>query len=332
MNTQRINFSNGDYLLFGKTSIHYYRKHLLTPKSFGYKVTTLKEGTQLRYGPLRLAVIAAQVKLGDDAANMLSPQTLVSVPDQNDKFEVIERGACPHTGQSLVRVVTRKRISFDHPIHPDNEERRYIVHEGEKSGWMPEDCVMNKNVWVDNSSSLSGDAQNVLVTNNSKVIGSSIALSWVRRSAVTHCTVLMSIVQSSDVKDSDISDCGVRRCNVVELNAQNGTLNGCQIAVAHITKSSIAESSMTNCVVVSSTGNKLTGTSSHLIGCEVDHVTLNSSTFNGYALTEGTATECDMVDNNGGHLSQFLLIHNHDRSHGDFHHYLTLVGQEVEHA
>ena len=329
MKNKRINFSNGDYLLFSEGSIHYYRKHLQTPKTFGYKVTTLKEGTQLRHGPLRLAIIAAQVKIGEEAANMLHPQTMVPVISENPNFEVIDRGACPQTGQELVRVVARRNVSFDHPIHPENEERRYRVSEGETSGWMPEECVMNKSVWVDNSSSLSGDAQNTLVTNNSQVIGSSIAMSWIRRSHVSHSTVLLCVVQTADVKDSDISDCGVRRCTVVELNAQNTSMNGCQLAVAHISKSTLADSSLTNCVIISSSTNKLTGTSAHVIECEVNHVTLNNSTFNGYALEEGSATECSLTDKDGGHLSQFLLIHNHDRSKGDFHLNIASIASEV---
>lgn len=318
----RADFCNGDFVHLGFDSILYYRRRLITPKSFGYQTTLIKrDSTQIEFGPMYLSIRAAvnavieQHKVDARTALQLFYPKLKEYPkDAPEGLEVVARGICPVTGQDLVQFKALGDIIFDHPHHVDNAERAYKVTAGSVSGWMPEECG-SRYCWVDGTSSMSGTANNVLVTNHSRVIGSRAKVSWIRNSVVSHSEVIGSIVQKSDLKDCHLMDCGVRKTTIEEVSALDTSMNSCTFGLGQFGNTRAASSSANNVVALSSIVTDLDGASVHLVSSKVEDCRIYSSFVKYHDLTGVNLFESNLVSDKPISLAQDLILHDKVRVH-----------------
>lgn len=313
-----VDFPNGDYVIFSENTgnILFHRRRMVTAETFGYDVTQIAKDASITFGPLYFAVQSAIAKLKEIGIEWKAPtlNDCTRAIAQDNAYETIERVICHQTGQSVVRVKAVSEIKMEHPLHPGNEERFYIVERGQESGWMPENVAHSAlRVWVDNSSSLLGSvAQNCIVTNNSKVHGSEIKGSWIRKSNVDYCTAANSIVQTSNVVDGKILGSGVRKsqCNHVEL--KNTSILHSTLAMINSDNSRVSESNCTNSVLSRSTLEKVQGFGLRAIESALNHVTANNSCVLSAVLREGMlfSSLLDYSKQRDKELGQFLINFN----------------------
>lgn len=317
MQSLTLEFPNGDRVLFGKNNIIHYRRKLVTPDSFGWQNTILTAESGVYPGPLQYALKAALEvahAAADKAGTQLSlvPQFLPNqIPKPVVKVRCIEKGRCSVTGQSIERVVAEESLIFPHPLHPGDNERVYRVEAGTESGWMPHGIAQGGDVWVDDSSFLSGSARYAIVTNRSKVVGSSVFGSWIRSSTVDLSTTLNSVVQKSSVIDSHIENSGIRSSSIHSAYTKGCALNHSNAAVCDLKETRLANSELTTCIAIKVTGERLSASSSHLLETLIDGCTVVSSFVQNASLSEGKAVNSKITkQEQPTELSQFIMIHN----------------------
>lgn len=239
----RVKFPNGDYVWLGQNCHRYYRKRTAVDGTHDYYGFAYYRGVEYNVSPIFYRVCAAATLLDDPKG---------FVPKAKDceytgtSLIISDERTCVVTKQKLVRFKACHDMVFMHPLEA-SEDRVYVVKEGTVSGWMPPECG-DLNVWVDDTSSLSGYAAHSIVTSNSRVVNCSVSFSWVRgESNLADSQIDKCVIQGSQSVDSDILDCAVRRKS--------------SIANSNLKHSSILESSLGSCWVANS---KVTDTESIL--------------------------------------------------------------------
>lgn len=291
--TLRVDFVNGDYVLLDKQQAIHYRKRLLTCDSLGYHTTIFHRNETYPCSPAAYSVRRAVTQVIEQKMLPVQDALQLFMPFHNHNYTVPDGFKIAATNEvddvPMVQLEATRKVVFQHPLHPDDPDRTFIVEAETLSGWMPAHCI-NRNVWVDEDSSVGpfSHISHSIVTGVSKIgSGCTIENTWVRNSNIDDSSVLGSVIHKSSVRSSDVYDCGLRNSEIEECTIDHSSLSGCTSGVCLMDRVRAGSGNFLGSVLVQCTIDKGSVQASHLIRCKFS---------NGNDILASTLSDCDIAE------------------------------------
>lgn len=257
---EHIDLPSGNIVLLGDKQHIHRRRKFDNNRAASFENTIIPKFSHRYPDPVYFDIQeAVMLYMGQEEHNSERawiPEQTVVAQQAKQHVKAIEYGG--NEGQLLVRYEAVKEFSIKNPLS-SNEEREFKITVGSKSGWMPASVdPVADNVWVTESSKVTGYILNAYVCNGAEVTESFIAGSIINVSDIKRSTVVMSRCVMSSLDNCHITASSIRNdCTLINLYAidsmfEQSSINACNSDSVNVQRSNMVLSYIAQSLVMDS--------------------------------------------------------------------------------